>query len=141
MIEILSIDHYTQILDLWHLTGLPFKERGRDSYLSLEKQLKAGSIVILGYFSDQTLVGVVLLSQDGRKGWINRLAVHPLYQRRGIASKLIQYCENYFRSLNITVYGALIEADNIQSKNCFEKNGWSYWPEIHYYSKRESDQS
>ncbi len=141
MIEILSIEQYSQILDLWHLTNLPLKEKGRDSYLSLEKQLNTGSIIIIGYFSEKTLVGVVLISQDGRKGWINRLAVHPNYRRQGIASQLIQYCENYFKSLDITVYGALIEADNTPSKNCFEKNGWSCWPEIQYYSKRKSDQS
>ena len=141
MIEILSINHYDQILDLWYRAKLPLKEKGRDSYQNLKKQLDTGSIVIIGYFSDKKLVGVALLSHDGRKGWINRLAVDPHFQRKGIASQLIQYCENQFQSLGITVYGALIEQDNIPSRNCFEKNGWSCWPEIQYYSKRENNQS
>ena len=51
----------------------------------------------IGAFADGKLVGIVVATHDGRKGWINRLAVHPDYRRRGIAKKLIEEAEEYLR--------------------------------------------
>ena len=85
------------------------------------------------------MIGSILGNSDGRKGWINRLAVDPDYRGRGLAARLIAECEKQLYSLGIKVIAALIEGDNKSSESAFSKAGYSYWDEIKYYSKRFSD--
>ncbi len=135
-IKQLNIEDYSKIKRIWTEAGLPTRPGGRDSYTSLKKQLKSGKVVILADELNEEIRGLVLLSHDERKGWINRLAVDPKFQRQGIASQLLQASEKYFLELGIEIYVALVEADNPTSINCFEKNGFKFWDNIHYYSKR-----
>ncbi|MHA1973229.1 MAG: GNAT family N-acetyltransferase [Candidatus Hodarchaeales archaeon] len=141
MIKELGIDNYTEIVNLWHIAGLSIKEEGRDSFNSIKKQLSSGNVCFFGYFIDDMLVGIVLLSHDSRKGWINRLAVHPDYQRKGIATQLIKKSEEYFKGLGLEVYCALIESDNSKSMGCFSKSSWSPYDGVVYFTKRISDKS
>ncbi|MHA1330840.1 MAG: GNAT family N-acetyltransferase [Candidatus Hodarchaeales archaeon] len=141
MIKLLTLEDYEDVLSLWEKAGLKIKKNGRDKFSNVKKQILSGKISLLGCKKENKLVGVVLLSDDGRKGWINRLAVHPDYQRMGIATKLIKESEKFFKSLGLEVYCALIEADNFKSKNCFLKEQWTMYKEVLYFSKRLSDES
>jgi ribosomal protein S18 acetylase RimI-like enzyme len=55
------------------------------------------------------IVGVVMGAWDGRRGWINHLAVKLTYQRSGIGSRLIRELEERLakkgaRKVNAQVY-------------------------------------
>ncbi|MBD3243444.1 MAG: GNAT family N-acetyltransferase [Chitinivibrionales bacterium] len=41
---------------------------------------------------DGRIVGAVLCSHNGRRGFLDHLAVHPAYRGRGIARSLIERC-------------------------------------------------
>ena len=138
-IKQLSINDYAEIKRIWIEAGLSTRPSGRDSYNNLKKQLNSDKVTILAYESDGELGGIVLLSHDERKGWINRLAVVPKFQRQGIASKLLKASENFFLDQGIEIFVTLVEADNEISIECFEKNGYKYWDNIRYYSKRFRD--
>jgi len=84
------------------------------------------------------MVGVALLSHDGRKGWINRLAVHPDYRHRGIAAALISRSETILRKRGLHIFCAHIEADREESMRLLEKSGYSHETEIFYFTKRDS---
>ncbi|MFX0051420.1 MAG: GNAT family N-acetyltransferase [Candidatus Hodarchaeota archaeon] len=137
----LNITDYNHIIDVWKKAGLPIKKRGRDSYNRIKDQIESGRITIIGYEEEDELRGVVLLSQDGRKGWINRLAVLPRYQKKGIAKKLLLESEKIFLKQGIEVYGVLIFEDNEASIQCFKNAGYVLWPEVKYFSKRINDES
>lgn len=89
---------------VWTASGLPFKPRGRDSPERLVKQLKDKPTLFIGAFSDGELVGVSLCSDDGRKGWLNRLAVLPEFSGRGIASALIIQSEKALRRRGMHIF-------------------------------------
>jgi len=59
----------------------------------MAKELKAGQAIFLVAAADQRIAGVVLGTHDGRKGWINRLAVAKDFRRQNIASKLVATLE------------------------------------------------
>ena len=138
-IKRLDINNYAEIKRIWTEAGLSTRPGGRDSYKNLKKQLSSERVFILAYESDGELQGLVLLSHDERKGWINRLAVIPKYQRQGIASQLLKASENFFLEQGIEIFVTLIEAENETSIKCFEKNGYKFWDNIQYYSKRSRD--
>jgi ribosomal protein S18 acetylase RimI-like enzyme len=84
------------------------------------------------------LVGVVLGTHDGRRGWINRLAVAPAHQRRGIAGRLVREVESRVEALGIEIVAAIIESENEVSLGFFQAIGYVHNPEIEYVSKRRS---
>ena len=137
MIRKLSIIDYDDVVKLWKSAGLLIRERGRDHRKNIQAQLKSENVAILGKRMNGQLIGVVLVSHDHRKGWINRLAVHPLNRRKGIANELLNAAEKYLkRERGIEIFGALIFSDNSASIQLFETNNYERWEEVQYFTKR-----
>jgi ribosomal protein S18 acetylase RimI-like enzyme len=134
----LTITDYEDIINLWSRAKLPFKPNGRDSKEAIRAQMKANPDFFLGAFEDNRLIGIVIISCDMRKGWINRLAVDPEYRRRGVAEALIVESEKILRKHGIRIFCALIEDYNVASKKLFKKLGYMEHRDIIYFSKRES---
>jgi ribosomal protein S18 acetylase RimI-like enzyme len=133
----LVIDDYDSMIELWKEAGLSHRPEGRDGRDEVERQIREFGDLFLGAFEDRELVGVILGSDDGRKGWINRLAVHPDHQRKGIALELIRAVESALKERNRKIISILIEPANEESLALFEKAGYSIWDGMHYLSKRE----
>jgi ribosomal protein S18 acetylase RimI-like enzyme len=133
----LTIKDYDEMLRLWEEADLNSRPRGRDSKESIKEQMTAAPDFFLGAFEDRQLIGVVIVSSDGRKGWINRLAVHPNYRRQGIATTLVAKAENTLRRRGIHIFAALIMESNIVSKKLFRELGYEELKEVSYFSKRD----
>jgi len=103
---------------------------------TLAYQLENGEQVILGCQSGEQLLGVIVVTHDGRKGWLNRLAVDPAYRRQGIGITLIAAAEEHLQNQGIRVFAALIYADNRPSVATFDRAGYECNPDVLYYSKR-----
>jgi ribosomal protein S18 acetylase RimI-like enzyme len=134
----LRADDYPRIVALWQAAGLPFRPQGRDSHRAFEAQLAGGTQIVLGVEVAGELVGVVVATHDGRKGWLNRLAVHPDHRRRGIARQLIAASEAALREQGIHIIAALVEGDNPASLAVLKAAGYHEHEDIRYLSKRES---
>jgi ribosomal protein S18 acetylase RimI-like enzyme len=102
--------------------------------------MKANPDFFLGAFEDSQLIGLVVVSCDLRKGWLNRLAVDPDNRRRGVAKSLIAEAERVPRNRGIKVFCALIEAYNTASKELFKRCGYVEGRGEIYFSKRGSDE-
>ena len=120
----LLLHDYDQIISPFRTCGLDPKIRGRDSRPAIARQLRSNRGLYLGAFDGDRLVGTVLGTHDSRKGWINRLAVHPAYRRRGLARRLVRTCERALRARRIEMFCALIETDNDASEAVFRSLGY-----------------
>jgi ribosomal protein S18 acetylase RimI-like enzyme len=137
----LTIKDYDAILQVWEHAGLPFKSKGRDSKEVMAKQMQEFPDFFLGAFDGNRLVGVVIGSYESRmKGWINRLAVDPEYQRQGIAQKLVTKMEEALKKRGAKIFCALIEMPNEESVEVFRKLGYAMHRDILYATKRESQE-
>lgn len=136
----LTAADYDQIVELWQRAGLPYKPQGRDREETVQAQIAANPGLSIGVFEEDRLAGVVLATTDGRKGWINRLAVDPDFRRRGVAKTLIHEAETTLRKHGIQVFCALIENDNSASMELFKASGYREHRDIVYFSKRDSGQ-
>jgi len=124
-IVVLESGDYADILALWSRAGLPVRSEGRDSAEAFRRQQESGLQRSLGIRVDGELVAAVILTHDGRKGWINRLAVDPDYRHRGYASELIAASERWFNDeMGIEVTAALIHAHNKASRRLFHALGY-----------------
>jgi ribosomal protein S18 acetylase RimI-like enzyme len=135
----LTIQDYDAMIKIWKLAGLPYKPEGRDSRENTTKQMKLFPEFYLGAFYGNELVGVVIASYDNRmKGWINRLAVDPAYQRQGVAEQLVKKAEESLKKRRAKIFCALIELPNDKSVGLFQKMGYALHRDILYATKRES---
>ena len=48
---------------------------------------------------DDQVAGTALAGFDGFRGWVNKVATHPSYQRRGIASQLMRRAETALKAM------------------------------------------
>ncbi len=82
------------------------------------------------------VVGTVFATHDGRKGWINRLAVDASLRRQGIGARLVREAERWLEGEGMVILACLIESDNEVSMAVFEQLGYTKHPEIIYFAKR-----
>lgn len=133
----LGAEDYDAIVALWQAAGLPYKPTGRDSRAQFATQMASGLQQAIGVRAGEQLVGVVLVTHDSRKGWINRLAVHPDFRRRGVARLLIAEAERVLRDEGLQIFAALAEGWNEASLAFFAAAGYSAHPDIRYFTKRD----
>lgn len=134
----LTIDNYDAIIRLWADAGLEHRPHGRDSRDMVAKEMQFPGAAYFGYFEKEEMLGVVIANFDGRRGWINRLAVDPDHRGKGIAGELIRHAESHMRTLGAIVMTALIHELNTPSMACFEKDGYICQNENTYWSKKQS---
>lgn len=128
--------HYAEILELWQRAGLSVRPAGRDAPEAFAHQLAGGQQRVIGLRNGQHLIAVAVLTHDGRKGWINRLAVDSAYRRHGLASRLVAEAERWFtQELGLEIWAALIEGDNEASLQLFAALGYQRH-DVVYVSKR-----
>ena len=127
---------YNDILALWKHAGLTVRADGRDAPAGFARQMAVGLQRVIGLRAEGALVAVAVLTHDGRKGWINRLAVDPAHRRQGLARRLIAEAERWFaQDLKLEVWAALIERHNHASLVLFEELGYEQL-DVAYISKR-----
>lgn len=128
---------YPKLIKIWDKSGLPYKPGGRDSQLNIEKEVKLNNNQFLFAKVNKTFVGSILVTHDGRKGWINRVAVIPEFRGKGIARKLVERAEKWLDQQGIGIYACQIEDYNQDSFEAFKKMGYIPFEGIHYLTKRK----
>jgi len=129
---------YDRLVSLWTAAGLEHKPLGRDSRPAFERQLELDMLAWLGLFRDGELLGSILASHDGRKGWINRLAVAPSHRRKGLARRLILAAEEWLAAQGLEIYACLVEGWNEGSRDTFIACGYTIYPGVVNLTKRKS---
>ena len=135
----LDVTDYEELVSLWRRSGLSFRPRGRDTKEAMSKEMTRDETLFLGIFDKDRLIGSILATSDGRKGWLNRLAIDPDYRGRGLALKLISEGEKFLFDSGLMIIAVLIEEDNKPSQELFAKASYIFGRDILYFSKRLND--
>ena len=134
----LEIGDYDILVELWRLSGLEYKPNGRDSRDSISKELSKYPRNFIGLFNGSgVLIGSILATADGRKGWLNRVGVHPDYRGKGLAKALVKYAEEELHSRGIRIIAVLIYDWNKPSLSLARSMGYEPMENVLYLSKRE----
>jgi ribosomal protein S18 acetylase RimI-like enzyme len=127
---------YDRVMEIWSEGRLPLKPLGRDSRAQIEGQLRRPNVLFLVAEAAGRVVGTALATHDGRKGWINRLAVDGTFRKRGIGRRLVLEAERQLAAMGLSIFACLIEDWNGVSMEVFERLGYTKHPEILYFAKR-----
>lgn len=129
---------YGRVMELWAEGGLPLKPQGRDTRENIVRQVALPNVrFLVAEDGDGRVVGTVLATHDGRKGWINRLAVDAALRRRGLGARLVAEAERWLEAQGLDILACLIEDGNAVSMAVFESLGYKKHPEIVYFAKRK----
>lgn len=133
-------EDYNRVVNLWEAANIPYRPKGRDSLQKINEQINRGNSLFLVAESDGKIIGTVLGTYDGRKGWINRLAVDAKFRRWNVARRLVKEVEGKFEQMGLEVIACLIEAENKVAMAFFKGLGYEEWSGK-YFSKRKSRES
>jgi ribosomal protein S18 acetylase RimI-like enzyme len=138
IIRKMKIKDYGPLITLWKEGNLPYRPQGRDSRQHMQQQLRKCTSLYYVAEHEGNIIGAILGTHDGRKGWINRLIVAPAYRKKGIAKRLVREVEQQLMAVGIDIIACLVEDWNEVSENVFERLGYTKDTDILYYSKRKN---
>ena len=84
VIRKMTIKDYDSLIALWKEGNIPYRPQGRDSKKNIRWQLQQPNCFYFVAEDEGTIVGAILGTHDGRKGWINRLIITSSYRQRGL---------------------------------------------------------
>jgi ribosomal protein S18 acetylase RimI-like enzyme len=130
------MEDYSTVVELWKECDLPYKPNGRDHPDSIRKEMELSQNSFLVAEKHGEIIGSILVTHDGRKGWINRLAVHSDHRNKGVARLLIDEAEKWLMEQAIEIFACLIEGDNPESMKVIESLGYEEFEGVRYFTKR-----
>lgn len=113
---------FNSVIDLWTRAGL--KLSLSDTMGGLENKLRRDPDLFFVLEDSTQIIGVVMGSFDGRRGWINHLAVDPAYQGKSIGQKIMSELELRFKKIGCEKINLLIEMDNQKVQEFYKKQGY-----------------
>lgn len=117
---------YPAVCALWQATArdeLPEDE--------LRTTLHHGpGLMLVAEEPQQVIVGVVLGTFDGRRGWIHRLAVRPDHRRTGLATTLVTELEQRLILRGAPRINLLVLPDNAAALAFWQRLGYVPHPDV-----------
>jgi ribosomal protein S18 acetylase RimI-like enzyme len=131
----MTTDDYEKVYELWmSCVGMGLNNLD-DSKQGIEKFLKRNPDTCFVAEVENTIVGVIIVGNDGRRGYIYHTAVNPQYRKQGIAKSLVDTAMTALQKIGINKV-ALVVFDRNEIGNAFwEKMGFTVRNDLIYRNK------
>ena len=121
-------DDFAAATALWQRCGLHPSRSDTEGRLAEVSRRNPGLFLVA--IAQGRLVGTVMGSWDGRRGWINRLAVDPAARGGGLGRALLALVETRLRARGCDKVNLLIEPDNDSVAAFYAECGYARDPLI-----------
>ena len=120
---------YEQVMALWQATeGITLREAdAREAILAYLARNPGLSFVAR---DGDVLAGAVLAGTDGRRGYLQHLAVAPPYRGRGVARMLAERVIEALGVAGIAKCHLMVREDNERAKKFWQHLGWTVRDDI-----------
>jgi ribosomal protein S18 acetylase RimI-like enzyme len=136
LIQEMSIQDYNEIRALWQESeGIELSEV--DSKDDITRFLERNPGLSFVARDNAQLVGVVLCSHDGRRGYIDQLAVRKSHRRQGIGKGLVDRCLFNLMRSGIHKWHLFVLEDNQDAIAFWNKLGWAKRVELATMSQND----
>lgn len=128
-IRAITIEDYEPVVELWRRTdGIVLSDT--DEKESMHRFLSRNPGLSLVAEINDEVIGAILCSHDGRRGYLHHLAVDKRYRRQGVGSELVQRCLSLLQGEGIAKCNIFILEHNESGVAFWEYNGFELLP--HY---------
>lgn len=129
------IDDYNEVYALWMSCAGMGLNNLDDSRDGIDKFLKRNPDTCFVAENENRIVGVIIVGNDGRRGYIYHTAVNPQYRKHGIARQLVDAALLALKQCGINKV-ALVVFDRNKDGNAFwEKIGFTVREDLVYRNK------
>ena len=111
------------VIGLWNACGLvvPHNNPKRD----IERKLRVNPELFLIGELDGQVIASCMAGYEGHRGWINYLAVHPEYQRHGLARAIMQHAESLLHAAGCAKINLQVRSTNAAVIAFYERLGFA----------------
>lgn len=111
------------VRSLWVAAGL--KPSRSDTYEAMAKAAARNpGLALVAENKNGLIVGTVNGADDGRRGWVYRLAVHPKARKAGLGRRLVNELEAWLRAQGCEKLNLLVERDNPDTIAFWQRLGY-----------------
>ena len=133
-------DDYDAVVALWRASdGVTMREADQREPLSAYLRQHSGLSFIA--VDKGAVIGSTLCGTDGRRGYLQHVAVAKSHRRRGIASALVERSVNALAERGIDKCHLMVLADNVDAQAFWTRIGWKERSEIRLMSHTASGTS
>lgn len=133
IIREMTIDDYEEVYQMWQITSKRALSEA-DERERIEKYLERGDGMSQVAVADGKIVGTVLASHDGRRGFINHMAVLPEYRRQRIGHALAKRAISKIAEQGIDKTHIFCYQDNTTGQNFWSDFGFKKREDIFVFS-------
>ncbi|HCG6612416.1 TPA: GNAT family N-acetyltransferase [Vibrio parahaemolyticus] len=137
LIREMDISDYSQVIELWSETEAMLL-RDADSRENIGKYLERNPNLSFVAVDGGTIVGAILVGTDGRRGYVQHLAVNANCRGKGIGAKLISSAVDALSKIGIAKTHLLVANENLNAQYFYEKLGWFPRDEVRMFSFNSS---
>jgi ribosomal protein S18 acetylase RimI-like enzyme len=140
MIEIaaFSAPDYDEVMALWRATdGLTLRQADSREAIGLYLARNPGLSFVAR--DDGHLIGAVLAGTDGRRGYLQHLAVAPSHRGRGVGRGLAERAIAALRAVGIAKCHLMVRRENAEARAFWTKLGWAERDDVTLMSHADSD--
>lgn len=113
-----------KVVNLWDECGLLHPPN--DPYLEIRNKASFQPDLFLVGEIDGRVMASVLIGFEGRRGWLNSLAVLPEYQGRGYGRELVEHSLEVLKKLGAPKVNLLIRPTNTKVQDFYKKLGFEF---------------
>jgi len=129
----LQIGDYDDVISLWRGCG-GLSLRDADSREGMGKYLQRNPGLSFVAENETGILGTLMAGHDGRRGYIQHLAVSPGMRRQGVGARLVELCLGALRSEGIEKSHVHVIGANANGIAFWSRLGWVHRNEIEMYS-------
>jgi ribosomal protein S18 acetylase RimI-like enzyme len=123
-IQEMTLDDYDEVHAIWKDSdGLELSVA--DAKESIARFLERNPGMSFVARDENQIVGAVLCGHDGRRGYIDQLAVKPSYRLQGIGKNLVARCLYKLIQTGIRRWHLFVLEDNQEALAFWNRLGWS----------------
>jgi len=115
-----------------------FKEdiKNKSLYVSKINQEIVGCIMFSS-FKDDVYESVNWITQDGYNLYVHRLAVHPIFQNKGIGRKMMDFAESFAKSNNYISIRLDTFSQNSRNNKFYKSRGYRRLDDVYFPKQSE----
>lgn len=115
-----------------------FKEdiKNKSLYVSKINKEIVGCIMFSS-FKDDVYESVNWITQDGYNLYVHRLAVHPIFQNKGIGRKMMDFAESFAKSNNYISIRLDTFSQNSRNNKFYKSRGYSRLDDVYFPKQSE----
>lgn len=126
---------YSKVYKLWMSCAGMGLNNLDDSEEGIIRFLKRNPETCFVATENQQIIGVILVGNDGRRGYIYHTSVHPDYRRRGIAKSLVDKALEALKKLGIHKAALVVFERNEKGNEFWQTLGFTTREDLVYRNK------